>query len=75
MKRFAEGQKYIITSDARGVSIAHVVEADGKQVTFEFSFGGKKRRAAARIRVARGRQMTEVAVLSDYDVIFAYNAI
>ena len=74
MKVFSEGQKYIITSDARVVSIARVVEADGKRVTFEFSAGGKKRRATARIRVA-GKPACEVAVLSDYDVIFAYNAI
>ena len=74
MKRFEEAQKYIITSDARLLSIARVVAADGKRVTFEFSVGGKTRRATARIRVAHGSPATEVAVLSDYDVIFAYNA-
>ena len=75
MKVFSEGQKYIITSDTRVLSIARVVEADGKRVTFEFSIAGKTRRVTSRIRVARGNQATEVAVLSDYDVIFAYNAI
>ena len=73
MKRFAEGQKYIITSDARLLSIARVVEADGKRVTLEFSIAGKARRRTARIRVC-GKPASEVAVLSDYDVIFAYNA-
>lgn len=75
MKRFSAGQKYIITSDARAIAIARVAEADGKRVTFEFSAGGKPRRHTARIRVARGSPVTEVAVLSYYDVIFAYNAI
>ena len=74
MKVFSEGQKYIITSDARGVSIARVVEVGGKRVTFEFSVGDKKRRATARIRTVC-KPASEVAILSDYDVIFAYEAL
>ena len=74
MKVFKEGQKYWATSDGRVVSIARVVRAGGKRVTFEFSCGGKTRRHTARIRVCRS-PASEVAVLADYDVIFAYNAL
>lgn len=74
MKVFKEGQEYLVTSDARAISIARVVGADGARVTFEFSCGGKTRRHTARIRVC-GTPASEVAVLADYDVIFAYNAL
>ena len=74
MKRFKEGQKYVITQDARYVAIARVVEYDGKRVAFEFQVNGKTRCIAGRIRIA-GKPGTEVAVHADYDVIFAYDAL
>ena len=74
MKVFMVGQKYLVTRDARAMSIARVVEADGKRVTFEFSCGGKTRRLTARIRTC-SNPASETAVLADYDAFFAYNAL
>ena len=34
MKRFEEGQEYVVTQDARFVSIARVARCDGDWVTF-----------------------------------------
>ena len=74
MKKFEVGQEYLLTQDAITITLARVVEADGKRVTFEFSCGGKTRRLTARIRTCN-KPSSETAVLADYDAFFAYNAL
>lgn len=74
MKRFAEGQKYIITSNARPMGIARVVEADGSRATFELLRGGKTRRFTESIRIA-SKPASEAVVPSEYDAIYAYDAL
>lgn len=74
MKRFAEGQEYIITSNARPMGIARVVAADGSRATFELSREGKTRRFTERIRTI-SNPASEVVVPAEYDAAYAYNAI
>lgn len=74
MKRFAEGQEYIITSNARPMGIACVVEADGSRATFELSRGGETRRFTERIRTV-GKPPSEAVVPAEYDAIYAYDAL
>lgn len=72
MKRFEIGQEYIVTSNARPMGIARVVEADGSRATFELSRGAA--RFTERIRTV-GKPASEVVVPAEYDAIYAYNAI
>lgn len=74
MKRFEEGQEYVITQDARFVSIARVVRRDGDLATFAFHLAGKTRRFSSRIRTVGGSRI-DVVVPTEYDAIFAYNAL
>ena len=73
-KVFAEGQEYRITSDCIPRGIARVVEADGSLVTFEFSRKGRKVRFTERI-LKVGWPLSESCVPSEYDAIYAFNAI
>ena len=78
MKKFEVGQEYIITSDAAPISIARVVRRDGVWAEFEFTIAGKVRRYTWRIRTMRSvsrRPMAEAVVPSEYDAIFAYDAL
>ena len=74
MKRFEVGQEYIITSNARPMGIARVVEADGSRAAFEIARSGGAARLTERIRTV-GKPASEVVVPAEYDAIFAYNAI
>lgn len=74
MKSFEEGQEYVITQDARFVSIARVARRDGAWVTFEFHLAGKTRRFSSRIRTIKSSRI-DVVVPTEYDAIFAYNAL
>ena len=74
MKRFEEGQEYVITQDARFVSIAHVARLDGDWLTFEFHLAGKTRRFSSRIRTIAGSRI-DVVVPTEYDAIFACYAL
>ena len=74
MKSFEEGQEYVITQDARFVSIARVVRRDGTLVTFAFHLAGKTRRFSSHIRTVRCTR-TEVVVPAEYDAIFACYAL
>lgn len=74
MKRFEEGQEYVITHYARFVSIARVVRRDGVLVELEYHLAGKTRRFVSRIRTIRGTRI-EVVVPTEYDAIFACYAL
>lgn len=74
MKRFEVGQEYIVTSNARPMGIARVVEADGSRATFELARRGGATRFTERIRTV-GKPTSEVVVPAEYDAIYAYNAI
>ena len=78
MKRFEEGQEYVLTQDARTLSIARIVARDGAWAEFEFTIAGKVRRCTWRIRTVRDslrRPTAEVVAPSEYDAIFACNAL
>ena len=78
MKKFEAGQKYAITSDARVLAIARIVARDGAWAEFEFTIAGKVRRYTWRIRTVYGasrKPTAEVVAPSEYDAIFAYNAL
>ena len=73
-KVFAEGQEYRISSNCIPIGIARVVEAYGSLVTFEFSRKGRKVRFTERI-LKVGWPLSESCVPSEYDAIYAFNAI
>ena len=73
-KKFAEGQEYRITSDCLFIGIAKVVEAAGSRVTFELKHKGRIERFTERI-LNVGQPLSESCVPSEYDAIYAFNAI
>ena len=78
MKKFEVGQEYLLTQDAITVTIARVVARDGAWAEFEFPIAGKVRRYTWRIRTVYGvlrRPRAEAVTPSEYDAIFAYNAL
>lgn len=78
MKKFEVGQEYLLTQDAIAIAIARIVARDGVWAEFEFTIAGKVRRYTWRIRTAYDtlrRPKSEVVAPSEYDAIFAYNAL
>ena len=73
-KRFAEGQKYRISSNCLSMGIARVVEADGSRVTFELERKGRIVRFTERI-LHVGQPLSESCVPDEYDAIYAFNEI
>lgn len=74
MKRFEVGQEFIITSSARPMGIARVVEVDGSRATFELARRGGTVRFTERIRTV-SKPTSEVVIPREYDAVYAYNAI
>ena len=78
MKKFEVGQEYLLTQDAITITIARVVARDGVWGEFEFPIAGKVRRYTWRIRTvysAFRRPQAEAVTPSEYDAIFAHDAI
>ena len=73
-KKFAEGQQYRISSNACVIGIAQVIEVNGPRVTFELKHKGRIERFTERI-LNVGQPLSESCVPSEYDAIYAFNAI
>ena len=73
-KKFAEGQQYRISSNGLSMGLARVVEADGSRVTFETKRNGRIVRFTERI-LNVGQPLSESCVPTEYDAIYAFNAI